>query len=62
MAREPHYETYISWSNGKCRLIHQCLQLCADSDNDYMARKTAENFKLELPPVYWDGDKGEFRS
>lgn len=61
MTREPHYVTFISWSNGKCRLIHQGLQLCADSDSEYMARKIAEEFNLELPPVYWDGDIGEFK-
>lgn len=57
---EPHYQTYISWSGGLCRLIHQGMQLCADSKSDYMARKTAEQMKVELPPVHWDGDQGQF--
>jgi len=52
---------YLSTSRDVWRVILQEMPLCADTTKE-KAIECAKTFRVELAPVYWDGEAGEFKS
>jgi hypothetical protein len=53
---------YISFSNGKYRVIVAGLPLCIDKESSSEAESVAQLFKVTLLPELWNGDKGAWDS
>jgi hypothetical protein len=51
---------YLSTSRGDWRVILQEMPLCADTTKQ-KAIECAKTFRVELAPVYWDGEAGDFK-
>jgi hypothetical protein len=51
---------YLSTSRDVWRVILQEMPLSADTTKAN-AIKCAETFRVELAPVYWDGEAGDFK-
>jgi hypothetical protein len=51
---------YLSTSRDVWRVILQEMPLCADTTKE-RAIDCAKTFRVELAPVYWDGEAGEFK-
>lgn len=52
--------TYLSQSEGKWRVVHNGLPLCADKDSAAECLPVAKQFNLTLDDLYWNGDLGQF--
>jgi len=53
-------KTYLSISDGMCRIVHLGQPLCADTPDKGLILAWAARQKLELAPVFYNGDKGQF--
>jgi hypothetical protein len=51
---------YLSTSRDVWRVILQEMPLCADTTKE-RAIDCAKTFRVELAPIYWDGEAGEFK-
>jgi hypothetical protein len=53
--------THLSKNSEGWSLMHNGMPICAVTTRE-RAEGFAEHFKLKLPAVFWDGEKGEFIS
>ena len=53
-------KAYLSFSNGKYRIINQGLPVNADCGFKHDAISFAVRIKLKLADVAWNGDRGEW--
>ena len=51
---------YLSKSAGKYRVISQGMPVSADQGSAAEALKIAARFRLDVSPLLWDGDAGQF--
>jgi hypothetical protein len=51
---------YLSTSRNVWRVILQEMPLCADTTKE-RAIECAKTFRVDLAPVYWDGEAGDFK-
>ena len=51
---------YLSTSRDVWRVILQEMPLCADTTKE-RAIECAKTFRVDLAPVYWDGEAGDFK-
>ena len=55
-AARPH----LSFSDGHYRIMHMGMPVCADKNSLAEALRVADQFRLELLPVAWNGDLGQW--
>ena len=58
---ESQIRTYLSRGGGRYRVIHQSMPISPDKATAREALAAAEQFKLQVADVFWDGDADEFR-
>lgn len=55
-AARPH----LSFSDGHYRIVHMGVPVCADKNSLAEALRVADQFRLELLSVAWNGDLGKW--
>ena len=55
-----NYAGYLSFSEGKYRVIIDGLPICNDKDTLLAAIRAADSMKVVLHSLAWSGDKGEW--
>ena len=53
---------YLSISEGRYRVISQGMPICADKATPAEALTAAQNLRVIVAPVAWNGDRGEWVS
>jgi hypothetical protein len=53
---------YLSISEGRYRVISQGMPVCADKATPAEALTAAQNLRVKIAPVCWNGDRAEWVS